>query len=152
MAIRTDPETVKGILQDEYGPREDGSDPDVKPYIKPANVMTNAVAACQSTRLGQGLLPSWMIMDADALTVLEGWLTAHFYQAADPGYNSRSTAGGSGAFNGQTTTGLGSTRFGVAALKMDTSGCLSLLDKRAVAGGVWLGKTQSEQTTFEERN
>ncbi len=47
---------------------------------------------------------------------------------------------------------LESTKYGQSAMMIDTSGCLAQINKRNVAGAVWLGKTTSEALTFEERN
>jgi len=57
----------------------------------------------------------------------------------DPTYRSRSTGGASGAFDGNTTMGLEGSRYGQAAIRIDVSGCLDIIDKKKYAGTFWAG-------------
>ena len=73
-------------------------------------------------------------MTATYLELVERWLSAHFYQMADPGYTSRTTAGASGGFNGQQTMNFLSTRFGQQACNLDLTGFLARRSKEVEEG------------------
>ncbi len=116
-------------------------------FITRASLLVDRVAAC-ATAKGEA-------MTAAELTEMETLLAAHYYQAADEGYTSRSTADASGSFKGQFGKGLEATRYGQDALSLDFAGCLRAIagpDGRKSAGGFWLGKPPSEQTPYTQRN
>lgn len=88
--------------------------------------------------------------------LLETELAAHFHCISDRVYMSRSTLGASGSFGGVLGKGLEFTPYGQAALAFDPSQgwlkALTAVDGSGVVGVTWLGKPQSEQLTWEERN
>jgi len=116
---RTNSIAVIALLADEY----DGST-SLSPHIDTANMMVSQLAANDSESL----------MSSVALEIVERWLAAHFYQQADPGYNSRNTSGASGSFNGATGQGLAGTRFGMQAMRIDATNYLAKRDKEASEG------------------
>lgn len=133
-----------GVLNDDYGPGENGVSPALQPYIDTATGIVSRVATC-ATRKGYTLT-------SDELEIIERWLSAHFYCCSDKAYLSRSTEGASGAFNGQTGKGFEATLYGQQAMNADWSGCLKNLDKQQRAGASWMGKTAAEQLTWQQRN
>lgn len=121
MAARTTPQAVQDLLAGEY----DGKTR-LTPSIDTANVMVNWLAT--QDLAAEGLLNSGQ------LELIERWLSAHYYQMADPGYQNRSTGGASGGFQGQFTTGFKMTRFGQTALVIDVTNLLAKRDKEAEEG------------------
>lgn len=141
---RTDADAVKLVLLDDYGPKEDGTEPSLTPFINAANLVITRVAAC-STAKGDP-------HTSDELAVLETWLAAHFYGQSDQPYSSRSTSGASGNFQGQTAMALDSTKYGQTAAGMDHSGCLRAHFEKRTAHMDWLGVGHDEQLEYEEWN
>lgn len=107
-----------------------------------ANAVTDRVVACATAR-------GFTLTDEEA-ELIECYLAAHFYQTSDPGYSSRSTANKSGAFLDDPKDMQ--TRYLERALLLDYSGCLRMIFKRNFASAFWLGKTESEQLSYCERN
>lgn len=147
MAIRTDADTVKEILLNDYGPKEDGTLPDLTPRIRAASLLVDQIVALGAA----GHCVTALIPSTDLLTEIETYLAAHLYCVSDRIYTSRSTQGASGSFAGQVTNKLESSFYGQTAMILDTSGILTALNKRAVLRAVWLGKTLSEQTNYDDR-
>ena len=139
---RTTDARVRETLDREY---DSARAPALTQCIRRANVLTTRVATCASSVKN---LP----LTADELCQIETLLAAHFYQASDPGYASRSTLDASGQFLGQAGMGLERTRFGQDAMLLDYSGCLTAIAKRQFAGGDWLGKPPSDQISYEDRS
>lgn len=139
---RTTVNAVKAILLADYNV-DDG--PSLQPYIDTANALTSRVAACAADR-GLALLNT-------ELELIERWLAAHFYAVSDKPYSSKTTAGASASFQGQTAKYLEFTGYGQMAVTLDPSGCLAAIASglRRVAGGFWLGKAPSEQIPYEQR-
>lgn len=73
--------------------------------------------------------------DAATKEILERWMAAHCYTQSDKAYANRTTAGGSGTFQGQTGQGWESSNYGQMACRLDWSGCLFNLDKQQRASG-----------------
>ena len=121
----------------------DGST-DLTPYMETATAIVDRVYTC-SVNKGKAL-------STIELELIERWLSAHFYCASDQPFSSKSVAGRSGSYQGQTGMGLTGTKYGQVALNVDWSGCLSNLDKRQVASASWLGKPPSEQTPYDQRD
>ena len=133
---RTTPALVVGVLLKEYDSK---NNPDLTPFITIANAMVNVVVSADSAGLLTGA-------NVPLQELIERWLAAHYYQIADPGYQSRSTGGASGSFNGQTTQTFKSTRFGQQACAMDITGWLARRDKEVEEGArrrvqvLWVGQ------------
>jgi hypothetical protein len=135
---------VQGILGSNYGPLEDGTLPDLQQFIDSATVIVDRVATCASNR-------NKTLTDGE-LELIERWLSAHLYAQMDMLYQSRSTGGASGSFQGQTGMSLDSTRYGQTAVNIDYSGCLSAIGKRQATQFMWLGKPASQQIPIDQRD
>jgi hypothetical protein len=138
---RTTSAAVKLVLQDDY---DSVNTPSLVPFIDTATAVVTRVAACATRK-------SWTLSSTE-LELIERWLAAHFYCQGDPSYSARSTAGASGSFAGVFGMGLDNTRYGQQAQMVDSSGCLTALAKRRVASAAWLGKTDREKLTWDQRN
>lgn len=124
---RTTADAVQGIL----APSNYDGATDLEPFIETATVVVDQVVEC-ATRKGLTL--------SDALLErVECYLAAHFYGHSDQFYQSRSTQGASGSFQGQTQMGFEGSQYGQTAIRLDTSGCLSAINRGARAGMKWLG-------------
>jgi hypothetical protein len=143
MAVRTKELDVKDLLGDNYGAKRDGTFPALKGFVLTANSVVNQVLVCAARK-------SIAVSSADQ-ELMERLLAAHMYMMSDKAYQSRSTAGRSGSFQGQTGMRLESTDYGQSAMVMDPSGCLENINKRQKAGGAWLGKTNAEALTYDQR-
>lgn len=141
---RTNTSKVKEILGDNYGPKLDGNLPNLQPFIDAASLVVSRVAICAAAK--------GMTLSGAELEMIERWLSAHGYALMDQTRASDSTDGASASFHGQTGMGLESTRYGQYAMTLDYSGCLSAIAKRRFGGMTWLGKTKTEQLSFDERN
>lgn len=146
MAIRTTIEKVRNILLDNY----DGV-ADLTPFIEAASSITDDVNSCASDRS--------ISLGSTALELIERWLAAHFYVAADPLYSSRKTSKASGEFQGRNVTGgaidniaLDTTDYGRRAKMLDKSGCLASLSMGERVQGFWLGLAPSDQTDYVDRD
>ena len=140
MSQRTTLANVQAVLADNW---DDSTS--VQPYIDSATVVVDRVVTC-ATKRGKTLT-------ATEEELVERWLAAHFYCVMDPLYTTRSTAGASGGFQRKPATDdFGSTDYGMQATRIDPSGCLNAIGKRAVASMTWLGKPPSAQTAYEDRD
>lgn len=140
--IRTTSEDVKGILLREYDAKRS---PSLDPFILMASKLVDRVVTCAAELS--------ITLDSEEQELMERWLAAHFYQANDPGYTSRSTMGASGSFNQTTGMGLQGTRYGQNAMIMDPSGCLAYMNgEKQTVGGFWLGLPTQDQLDYDERN
>ena len=134
MANRTNTDAVKKLL--EPGKDYNGYT-DLTPFIQSASAVVNRVVALAA----QARQITVAASDAE---LIERWLAAHFYCQSDKPYQTRTTAGASAGFVGQTKIGLESTLYGQTAIRMDPSGVLDAIDKKKFAGASWLGKIESE--------
>ncbi len=142
MARTTSAEVVlvlrNGSLGGDY---DDTNSPDLTPFITAANLFTTRVAEC-ATRKG-------ITLSTAELLAIETWMAAHFYTKSDRVYQSKSTAGASGAF---VLDPVVPEPYKSAAMEMDPSGCVAALLSRQRAGGYWLGRPPSEQTDYVDRD
>lgn len=117
--------------------------PSLTPFIDSATVIVTRVAACA--------IQKEMALTTEELELIERWLAAYLYTRSDPIYQSKSTGGQSASFvaDSKATT----ERYKAGALMVDPSGCLqSIMNSVPKAGAYWLGKTETEQLTYDERN
>lgn len=140
---RTDSDAVIGVLNDDYGPKADGTLPSLQAFIDTASVIVDRVVTCAAKK-------SITLTDSE-LELIERWLAAHFYSQSDKNLTSKSTEGASASFAGQTEKGFDSTLYGQTAMRIDPSNCLFTIDKTWMAKAVWLGKRPSEQTNYVNR-
>jgi hypothetical protein len=145
--IRTTAGAVRELLMDNYGPRRDGSLPDLTPFILSASVLVD-----QSVARGQAFQAN-ALSDTES-ELIERWLAAHFYMQADRGLDSESQGGASGSFSGKTDMYLESTLYGQTAVRMDRSGHLQSVagKERKAARAFWLGLRPSGQTPIDRRS
>lgn len=143
MAQRTTVADVKAVLLP--GKDYDTEDaPSLQPFIDTATVIVDRVATCATDRD--------KTLTSGELELIERWLAAHLYAMSDQTYASKSTAGASASFHGQTGMHLEATKYGQTAVTLDYSGCLTAIGKRQTARGAWLGKRKSEQTDYSSRD
>lgn len=138
---RTNADLVKGVLDSEYDTLRR---PNLNPYIDSVTGLVTRVNTCA---VAKGITYS-----AVELELLERWLAAHAYKAADKQMASSSENGSSGSFRGTFGENLKSTSFGQMALTLDVSGCLLSLTTQMRAGAAWLGKRRSNQTDYADRD
>lgn len=143
---RTDEELVKGVLRDDYGPKRDGTLPDLTPDIRSANLIVDQVVVCAADK--------GFILGEDLLAELETQLAAHSYKLSDPAYKTRTTGRSSGSFEGETGMYLEGTKYGQQAMVLDYTSCLKSIGKPngGEVGGIWLGLRPSEQTEVWNRD
>lgn len=145
MAIRTTQALVVGVLGigTQGGDYDDLYNRDLTPYIAAANIMVNkAVAKAAVLPLNDPIDDSGQGSQAE---IIERWLAAHYYVQSDQTYSSRSTAGGSGSFRGQSGDSLENSNYGRTAMTLDTSGALRALDKGQRVHGFYGGTPPDEQ-------
>lgn len=141
MAVRTTPGLVAEILGRNY----DGRTP-LTVFIRIASSFVDRVVTCAAAQ------DPAFTHTATELKDIETLIAAHAYQAMDQGYSSKSTAGASGQFQGQTAMYLEGTKYGQLAIVADTSGCVKSLSTQNVAGMDWLGKPPSAQIDYIDRD
>lgn len=143
---RTTAEAVKALLTP-GGDYDLVNNPSLTPFIESATLIVNRISAA-ATAASKSL-------NADEKEMIERWLAAHFYVMSDQNYTSRSTAGASGSFQGQTGSYLEASKYGQMAISLDYSGMLYSLTSgpnRRTAKATWLGKPVSQQIDYEDRN
>lgn len=144
MALRTTAPEVKDLLGDDYGLRADGTPPSLTIHMRSANALLARVITC-AARKG-------ITITDEELYLLETWLSAHYYTQNDPTYTSKSTAGASGSFQGQTGKFFEASRYGQTAIKLDPSGCIENIQGSQTARMGWVGLPPSEQTDYRDRD
>lgn len=140
---RTTVGAVKAVLAagHDYDERRQ---PSLLPYVDIASSVVDDVVACAAAR-GSPL-------SAVKQELVERWLAAHYYKSSDQQYASKNTAGAGASFSGQTGKGIEGTKYGLAALDADPSGCLFEQAGHQVALGLWLGKAPSEAIPYRDRD
>ena len=136
---RTTSTLVQAILLRDYDSR---NSPSLTPFITSASVIVDRMVTCAAL--------SGITFSDDELLEIEGWVAAYRYTHNNPVYSSKSTDGRSASFLREDSK----NPYKLGALELDPSGCLnSLLDpKRKIQPGFsWLGKTESEQINYTER-
>ena len=132
MATRSTSDDVRKVLGKDYDWERM---PDLTPMIDSAAALVARVTSV-------ALSAKSISLTAVEQELVMRWLSAHFYQAQDKGYASKSTQGASASFQGQKgQTGLETTEYGKRAILLDYSGVLDAIDKRKIAVGAWGGTT-----------
>ena len=130
---RTNPSKVAKVVEWQDG--TNGEEISLDPFISQAYVMVTWL---------DGKDTEGELSDAELIEI-ETQLAAHFYSVQrDPQYQSKSTNGASGSFQGATGYGLQATHFGQTAMFLDTTGNLTKRNLEAqqgkrVATTTWLG-------------
>lgn len=132
MAIRTNDEAVRAII-------ENCSSISMTPFMHAANSLVDKIDTYDT----EGVLSN------SDLKLIETWLAAHFYGVRDAQFQSKSTQGASGGFQGQTGKFLELTWWGQQAMLLDVSGYLRNLNDGKVnmlPQLLWLGTAPSQVT------
>lgn len=135
---RTNANAVRDLLGNQY----DGSS-SLIPFIDTASVIVTRVVACATKKS--------VTLSTEEQELIERYLAAHFYGNKDQFYSSKSTAGASASFMGQTGMRLDGSNYGQTAQTLDPSGCLAALSKGAKASIMWLGKNKLDRIDAEDR-
>lgn len=130
---RTTPDLVAAVLCNDFGPKADGTLPDLTPYIDTASsIVDDAVPI--AARFGS----PW---NAAKQELIERWLSAWCYCVMDPTYMSKGQGGANASYQRVgATDDFGSNEYGRTAVRLDPSGALTALGKRQVARGFWIGQ------------
>lgn len=139
--MRTTATLVKGVLLDDYGLRADGSEPDLTPFIRVANLMV--------TQVNSDATDKSVTLSTAQLREIETWLAAHFYTKADPVLANKSQGGASGTF---VRSQKEPEPYKDMAIVLDVSGSLNALLNRQTASVIWLGKAASDQIPYSQRD
>lgn len=121
-------------VQNLLSPRDYDGVTDLQQFIDSADIIVQRLITITTSS------SSRITLSTIELEMIERWLAAHMYCMNDPIYQSKNVGRSSGTFMGQGGLGLESTRYGQTAVKLDTSGVLNSINKRAVASINWLGK------------
>ena len=151
MSQRTTIKLVKEKLTGDY---DSVNMPGLQTFINTAANLTDRVVACAVAK-GITLTSTDTDPNVSEQTDIETLLACHFYKyARDKQVMSKSTAGASGTFAGQTAMYLEGTTYGQSAMSADYSGCLQAIamgQNKKKARGAWLGRTISEQRAYYSR-
>lgn len=125
--------TTEDAVQRLLGPNYDGASDLLEP-ITTASMFVDLIVACNTRKGG-------LALGDTQLERIEAYIACHLYGHGDQFYQSRSTQGASGSFQGQTgQLGLEGSQYGQTALRLDTSGCLSVINNPSrKVGMTWLG-------------
>jgi len=132
MAVRTNDAAVRDIIESE-------STVSMEPFIASASVVVDWLETQD--------LADEVILTATALELIERWLAAHYYEAYDRQYSSKSVGGASGSFQGQTAMVFMSTKYGQNACSID---CTMRLAERSAQ--VSDGMKRTARVTWGGRN
>ena len=142
MTVRATAKAVTEIVE-----WQDGNNGQMIPlasFINQANIMTDWLESKDADSE----------LSAATLTAIEVQLAAHFYAVQrDPQYQSKSTAGASGSFQGATSFSLQATHYGQTALLLDVTGRLTKRNLEAqqgkrVATTTWIGHIDHSEDPY----
>lgn len=108
MAIRTTDELVQGII-------EVDSNIPLDPFMTAANALINTIAE-DSGHTEEGL------------TLIETWLSAHFYAMRDPRFVQEAAGDVQATYQSKVDLNLATSHYGQMAMVLDTSGLLRQLN------------------------
>lgn len=143
MAFRATQKSVTDVVEWQDG--TNGPTIPLKPFINQANILVNWLHAHDTDNE----------LDDDALAAIETQLAAHFYAVQrDPQYQSKSTDGASGSFQGATGYSLQATHYGQNALLLDVTGLLTKRNLEAQQGKrvsktTWLGWQDHSEDPYD---
>lgn len=138
---RTTSGPVQKLLMDDYNLDDL---PSLDPFIETANAVVSRVSAYATANS--------LTVTSVELELMERWLSAHFYAMSDQPLAESETQKAMGVFQGRTGMYLEGTKYGQTALNLDFTGALSAVTSQNRVGGFWLGTTDSEALTYDERN
>ena len=135
MSVRTTAEDVQGIIEVDASIIPD--DASMLPFITVANELVTEYC------VGQGYTDA-------RLELIERWLSAHFYTIRDMRAESEKAGPVSAKYQSKVDLGFDSSHYGQTAMRLDTQGGLSRLNKtikdgnRVAVGVTWLGTSSDE--------
>ena len=138
MPQRTTPAAVQSVLQGDY---DTIKNPSLQPFIDTAWPLVDMLAS-EVGEWGDNY-------SSQQLERIECWLSAWFYTAGDPIYQSRSNLRGSGSF---VRDPKDPNPYKQMATSMDPTGTLSAILDHKLVGMAWLGKPKSAQIPYDQRN
>lgn len=147
---RTTAAAVQGLLLDDYGPREDGTDPDLDPFIATATIWVDRI----ETRASE----QEITVTAAELEIIERWLAAFAFKQSDRAASYMSISKSQTTFDGKTAMRFDANMYGQTAMMLDPTGLLAEIAAEAENGGrktvtvFWGGKRRSQQTPYEQRS
>ncbi len=109
--LRAAPDDVRAIMS--LG--TEFTDAVITQFIIPANSMVSELC------VGKGY-------DANRLTAIEIWLSAHMLYVQNPAVRSEGVGKANIAYADNLTEGLGASRYGVMAMRLDTAGTLANME------------------------
>lgn len=133
MTYRATEDSVAAIIDWQDG--TNGDKIPLEPFIRQANILTNWLDSEDT----DGELSNNTLIEIEVL------LAAHFYQVhIDPPYQSKSTNGASGSYQGATGFSLQATHHGQTAMLLDSTALLTKRNLEAQTGKrkastTWLG-------------
>lgn len=115
------------------------SQPSLIPFINTANGVTNRLVV----RAAEENLP---VISSDTLILIEMWLSGYYYLKMDAPYKRKGTSKASGEFLREVDDYL------KPAFALDPTGLLpEIVNAWPTVKGGWLGKTDIEALTYDER-
>ena len=108
-------------------------------FIDAATLVIDRVVTCATAK--------GFTHTAAELEMIERYLAAHYYTKSDAYMTSKSTGGASASWS-RSPEG----DFLTVAKDLDPSNCLAATIARTTAGMAWLGSTQGETLSWDERN
>jgi hypothetical protein len=132
---------------DDYGPRRDGSLPDLTQYILTASLLCDDISSYASEET--------IDISSSRLEVIETWLAAHFYGQSDKPLSEEDKGEAAAVYDGKTGMFLTSTRYGQTAIRLDSTGYLAKLEEDQAGnrrGSIeWLGINAARATPYDSR-
>jgi len=132
--VRTTSTLVKEILGVNYDTKRT---PTIQPYIDAASSIVDRLVVT-ADNMDETLTST-------QAELIERWLAAHAYTVMDALYMSKSTLGASGSFLREKSKYLD------MAIMLDPTGGLNAILNQQRARGGWLGVTNDEALTYDER-
>jgi hypothetical protein len=137
---RTTAELVTALFEE--GTVDDGVD--LTPYIEASSMVVDRVVATAKDDYGSDYYNNIQ------LEIIERWLAAHYFSVRSPASVFEGAGKVQSSYESKVDLNLNNTRFGQAALSLDTAGGLARLQQSLLKGGrikplvVWLGKERGE--------
>lgn len=146
MTVRATSAAVMEVVEVQDGTISEDSAISLTTFINQANLLTNWLDTKDTSNE----------LSEDMLTAIEVQLAAHFYAVQrDLQYQSKSTDGASGSFQGATAFVLEATHYGQTAKLLDVTGQLAKRDIEAREGKrvsitTWIGWQDHSEDPYED--
>lgn len=138
---RTTATAVQGVLVSDYD-----ATISLTPFIETASAIVDDLV--------EALTLAGLVLSTTRAELIERWVAAHCYATNDRPLQAAKTGDAQATYQGKTGLYLDATYYGQMALSLDASGLLKKLTSGmgGVVGGRWIGKTETEQLSYEQRN